>query len=187
MSRWKRISALILCVILMAIAGLSTTWNVAWSQVGPARIRVEPQGSRVCNINEKVEYSVWVENAVDIWSYDVYFSFTPGTLEISNVRNGEFLAKGWLITLVDNTAGTFNLANVQLSGDPMSGNGVLMRFDVTCKAAPGSRLTLRQQANFPILGRINGEEDPVDYVVEGTPPALLIRQIFFPILRHRGP
>lgn len=187
MSKWKRKGIVAAIALMVVISGLLVTWSVARSQTGPARLRVEPQGSRICNIDETIEYSVVVENAMDIWSYDIYFNFTPGTLEISNLRNGDFLTKGWLITSINNAEGYFNFANVQLSGNPVSGSGVLMRFDVTCKAPPGSLLTLRQQPNFPILGRVNGEEDPVDYIVEGIPPALFIRQIFFPIMRHRGP
>ena len=116
-------------------------------------------------------------NAEDVydlagWQFDV--SFDPTILEAIEVNEGDFLKTGGATTFfqkgtIDNTIGKITgLSSASLSGDGVSGTGVLLSVTFSAKASGNTQLAL---SNFQ-FGSITGDlisagPHEVEIVIEG--------------------
>lgn len=177
--------SLLLAVLALA---LLTAGRHGYSASTPATLKVEPAGSRVCLPEQTLEYRVEVANVTNLAGYDLYLTFDPTVVQLSNVRNGEFLAPGISprVVTLDNNAGNLNAVHYLIGGTPVSGSGVLLRFSVECIAGVNEEaytyLTLVERPGLPLLSGPGGMEDPIAWTINPPPSILVKLQLFFPLM-----
>ncbi len=183
---WQWIGrSLLLAVLVLAVL---TAGRPGYSASTPAILKVEPAGSRVCLPDQTLEYRVEVANVTNLAGYDLYLTFDPTVVQLSNVRNGEFLAPGVAprVVTLDNSGGSLNAVHYLIGGSPVSGSGVLLRFSVECIADVNAEaytyLTLVERPGLPLLSGPGGMEDPISWTINPPPSILVKLQLFFPLV-----
>lgn len=108
----------------------------------PAELSLSPSPVTLC-VGYPYDIYVKVDNVLDLYSYDLDMTFTPGAITISSVTNAGFLSTGIQIPTVvsdrfNNTLGTINYSNTQiLSGTnlPKDGSGNLIKISLQATVA----------------------------------------------------
>jgi len=144
---------------------------------GTTVLAVSPTTSTALTCDETI-ITIWVQDVVALYGYDVSVSFTPGSIQVLEVTNGGFLESGSIMAdQIDNTAGTIWFAMTQVAPSlPKTGSGDLIRIRLHA-LTPGATV------NFTItdgsLSNINNQLIP--FVVQNgslttsdvCPPAVL--------------
>lgn len=73
----------------------------------------------------ELEIAIRVENVTALIAYHLEINFTPGVVEVLEVRNGTFLEGGLMepSNAIDNLNGTILFGMAQIGGDGISGSG----------------------------------------------------------------
>ncbi len=114
------------------------------------------------------------EDVIDLAGWQFNLTFDPKRLEAIEVNEGDFLKTGGATTFfqkgtIDNTAGKITgLSSASLSGDGVSGTGVLLSVTFSAKASGNTQLAL---SNFQ-FGSITGDlisagPHEVEIIIEG--------------------
>ena len=139
----------VLVVTLMVLGGGFFAFKPAAAQEGttvffspdPATIDLNGTNSQVVE--------VWVGNALNLYSFDIAFTYNPEIALISSWSFGEFFEiEIWACQRTTNNPGYFRLACTQIAPvTPKSGSGVVFRatFEGT---QPGSTLMTLTKAEF---------------------------------------
>lgn len=138
--------------------------------------------------------AVRVENVADLYSYDVWLEFTPGSIEVWEVTNGSFLTYGYynLPVVVDNSTGSIHITMTQLDpAQPQSGSGDLIyirlralqtgaSFDVKFDDDPNHPTELFTRLGDPItFSSFDGtyttaDCEPADLFMDPSPATLCV-------------
>lgn len=95
----------------------------AYLLIAPEQITLPADGS-------SATLEVHIQDADQVYGFDVRFSFDPDVIEMQEIRLGEFVDPGFvLVNAVDNVNGTAQYAMTQLNPSPArDGSGVLLRL-----------------------------------------------------------
>ncbi|MEK9150047.1 MAG: carboxypeptidase regulatory-like domain-containing protein, partial [Candidatus Desantisbacteria bacterium] len=114
------------------IGGLEVKGKKAYKSA-TAMVRIYPETLSL-KVGDTATLSCDIENVVDYFGADYWFSFDPNVLEITNVTWGGFPVDGWSVSDINNTNGTFFFnAAISLGNPTVSGSGSLAIIQVRGK------------------------------------------------------
>lgn len=104
----------------------------------PALVSVSPEYQLVWP-RQEFSVQVRIDDAAELYAFDVLLSFPPDLLEVLTVTDENFLEQGIQWHSFDNEAGTVNVIHTQLSpAEPVSGGGVLFTVVFLARGASAS-------------------------------------------------
>lgn len=119
----------------------------AFSPLPPVRAQtlalaiVPPVASVALNGTNSVTLDVNVENVVDLYSYDVTFTYDPALLDLTAWAHGGFLTSLYQYRVVD-TPGSLRLAFGQVGVPAVSGSGTLIRLTFSGLTSGSAAVTI---------------------------------------------
>jgi len=138
-TKWSN-KLLILSSIL--ILTLSLTWVFPVKAQNGTTLSISPANYTAFTCTDST-IAVRVENVTDLNAFMLWFTFTPGSIEVLEVTSGGFLENlsFYLPVQIDNTAGTIFATATQIARAPKDGSGdlLLIRFRAL---VPGATINL---------------------------------------------
>ncbi len=123
---------------LVCLFVLCTNFALVYSQSTPALL-ISPNSSTL-DTCEEIEIAVRVENVTDLTAYHLEITYDPNVIQVTNVRNGDFLEGGLYepTNAIDSSQGliTFGMAQLNSADDPLeakSGSGDLIYIKIRAK------------------------------------------------------
>lgn len=95
-------------------------------------IRVDPLITAV-DPGESFTLDIWVEDVKDLSAFDVTLYFSPDHLMVNSLTLGGFLRSGLGGSEFNNETGIIHFYNAILSGEPVTGTGILFTIQFTAK------------------------------------------------------
>ena len=139
----------VLVVTLMVLGGGFFAFKPAAAQEGTTVFFSPDPATIYLNGTNSQVVEVWVGNALNLYSFDIAFTYNPEIALISSWSFGEFFEiEVWACQRTTNNPGYFRLACTQIAPvTPKSGSGVVFRatFEGT---QPGSTLMTLTKAEF---------------------------------------
>ncbi len=132
-------------IILSSYSSMFVTRKTAAQLLYPT-VSITPTASTVA-VNENINVSIVISNAVDLFTYQVFLSYSPGFLSVTNIIEGDLLKRsGAYATVwraVNSTPGLIQAADSLLKGGQLvSGGGEAFIVTFTANKAGGSELLL---------------------------------------------
>lgn len=125
-NKWS-IKTLILLTVL--VLSLTLTWSMPVKAQTSTTLSISPVNYTALTCTDSI-IAVRVENILPsdaINAYELALTFTPGSIEILEITNGNFLANGYYYwNNFSNTAGTINIYMTQTASTLKSGSGDLI-------------------------------------------------------------
>lgn len=153
---------LVLLILTFAFPTQTSSQGQTVLKILPAVTEIEPSATAVV--------AVYVENVEDLFSFDIWVSYDPNQLTVSeeSLQLGPFLAPGSiLIKAVDEENGTVNFVMTRMGFEipAVSGSGVLFSFEITARNNIGEgSLVILEQAINPRLSTRDGF--PIPHTLE---------------------
>jgi hypothetical protein len=149
-SRTTLIPFLFAIIILSAYSSLLTTRRVG-ADIAYPTVSVSP-AAQVAAVGEQVNVSIVISNAVDLFVYQVFVSYSPETLSVLGVTEGNLLKRAgayetFCRAVFSNTGGLVQVANSLFRGaQPVTGGGEAFTITFTVNKPGGSALLVHDVA-----------------------------------------
>lgn len=132
----------LLILISIVILVLSLTWVFPVKAQSGTTLSISPTNYTAFTCTDST-IAVRVEDVTDLNAFMLWFTFTPGSIEVLEVTSGGFLENlsFYLPIDIDNTAGTIFATATQIARSPKDGSGdlLLIRFRAL---VPGATINL---------------------------------------------
>lgn len=176
-TKWNNRLLVLLSVLVLALS-LTSAFPVE-AQTGTT-LSISPANYTALTCTDSI-ISVRVENVVDLNAYELALTFTPGSIEILEILNGNFLDEGYYYwKTYDNLAGTIDVYMTQLTSTLKSGSGDLIYIRFRALTA-GATIQVNIEEDLSYLYAVGPEITYTAYngiiTTEDCPPAQLS---FFP-------
>lgn len=179
-TKWNNRLLVLLSVLVLALS-LTSAFPVE-AQTGTT-LSISPANYTALTCTDSI-IAVRVENVEDLNAFMLWFTFTPGSIQVLEVTSGGFLENMsfFLAPDIDNTAGTIFATGTQLASTPKDGSGDLLHIRFRA-LEPGATIHMNIDT---LMSELNdGEGDPIlplttyngIITTEDCPPAQLS---FFP-------